>query len=364
MNPLFRFTLDLFEPNKPIALVDKAQAAIEKIAKRAPGKISASRPVVPVVVPKVPQTPPQLSQQPSQQTPPQPSPQMPSPKMLLERPLERLSAVPDTVHFQHPRASREVRLGHALVAYEFKRGQRRSIGFSVGAEGLAVRAPKWVTLAEVDVALQTKSAWILRKLQETRERHARLATQVIEWRDGASLSYLGQAVTIRLEPEHRFDAAGVALLQLPAAGTCLPPMLAPLLEGSGDVRFAVLLVSLPHGASAAQIKDMVQAWLMRQAEQVFKARLDHFAPQLGVQWKKLSLSNAGTRWGSARSDGSIRLNWRLIHLRLSVIDYVVAHELSHLRVMDHSPRFWDTVRSVVPDYALLRKHLKNEASPR
>ena len=262
----------------------------------------------------------------------------------------------DTVHFQHPRASREVRLGHALVAYEFKRGQRRSIGFSVGAEGLAVRAPKWVTLAEVDVALQTKSTWILRKLQETRERHARLATQVMAWRDGASLSYLGQTVTIRLDPQHRFGAAGVALLPLSDAAAAD--------AASPNPMSSVLLVSLPHSASAAQIQDMVQAWLMRQAEQLFKQRLDHFAPQLGVQWKKLSLSNAGTRWGSARSDGSIRLNWRLIHLRLSVLDYVVAHELSHLRVMDHSPRFWDTVRSVVPDYALLRKQLKNEASPR
>ena len=66
------------------------------------------------------------------------------------------------------------------------------------------------------------------------------------------------------------------------------------------------------------------------------------------------LSNAGTRWGTAHSDGLIRLNWRLIHFRLPVIDYVVAHELSHLRVMDHSPRFWDTVGTVVPDYAQLR----------
>ncbi|MEO8656252.1 MAG: M48 family metallopeptidase, partial [Ramlibacter sp.] len=82
---------------------------------------------------------------------------------------------------------------------------------------------------------------------------------------------------------------------------------------------------------------------------------------LGVKWRKLALSNAGTRWGTAHSDGLIRLNWRLIHLRLSVIDYVVAHELSHLRVMDHSSRFWDTVGTVVPEYAELRRRLKEEA---
>ena len=72
----------------------------------------------------------------------------------------------------------------------------------------------------------------------------------------------------------------------------------------------------------------------------------------------------GTRWGSASADGSIRLNWRLVHFKLSVIDYVVVHELSHLRVMDHSPRFWDTVRAVVPDYADLRGQLKDQPVPR
>jgi predicted metal-dependent hydrolase len=231
-------------------------------------------------------------------------------------------------------------LGHALVAYEFKRSARRSIGFSVGAEGLAVRAPKWVTLADVEAALKTKADWILRKLQESRERHARLTSQVIEWRDGASLPYLGQTVTLRLDPEHRFGSVG------------------------GKLQDGTLYLSLPRAASVEQIRDAVQAWLMGEAKTLFRQRLDHFAPLLGVQWKKLSLSNAGTRWGSARIDGSIRLNWRLIHMQQSVIDYVVAHELSHLRVMDHSPRFWDAVRTVVPDYAALRLQLKNEALPR
>jgi len=120
---------------------------------------------------------------------------------------------------------------------------------------------------------------------------------------------------------------------------------------------------LPQQAGADQIRDMTQAWLMRQARQLFIERLDHFAPQLGVQWRKLSLSNAGTRWGSARTDGSIRLNWRLVHLRLPVIDYVVAHELAHLRLMDHSPRFWETVGSVMPDYAERRGQLREAVVP-
>jgi predicted metal-dependent hydrolase len=123
---------------------------------------------------------------------------------------------------------------------------------------------------------------------------------------------------------------------------------------------ARLLIFLPRDASAAQIRDATKAWLLRQAHQHFVERLNHFAPQLGVRWTKLTLSNAGSRWGSAKSDGSIRLHWRLMHFRPSIIDYVVVHELSHLRVMDHSPRFWGTVATLVPDYAAQRQLLKME----
>jgi predicted metal-dependent hydrolase len=77
----------------------------------------------------------------------------------------------------------------------------------------------------------------------------------------------------------------------------------------------------------------------------------------------MALSSAATRWGSANADGSIRLNWRLVHFGLPVIDYVVAHELAHLREMNHSEAFWDVVRSVVPDYEAARGVLKTEVVP-
>jgi predicted metal-dependent hydrolase len=315
MHPLLRFTLDLFESNQPLAHVNTAQDAIEKIAKKPP------------------------------------LPRAVKPKKVTPEAIANTAPRLFPANFRHPRASCEVRLGEALVAYEFKRGQRRSIGFSVGPQGLSVRAPKWTPLYEVDAALKTKADWILRKLQETLARHSRQTEQVMSWCDGASLLFLGQSVTLHLDPEHSFGAAGAQLM--PATNASHNPQ---------EPQPQRLHVALAHTASADQIREVVQAWLMRQAQQIFKARLDHFAPLLGVQWKKLSLSNAGTRWGSAKSDGSIRLNWRLVHYRMALLDYVVAHELSHLRVMDHSPRFWDTVRSVVPDYALLRQQLKAEAS--
>ena len=96
---------------------------------------------------------------------------------------------------------------------------------------------------------------------------------------------------------------------------------------------------------------------------MFSESLQRFAPQLGVSYSKLRLSSAGTRWGSASADGTIRLNWRLIHLKPEMIDYVVVHELSHLRHMDHSPQFWDVVASVMPDHLDRRQALRRVAVP-
>jgi len=250
-------------------------------------------------------------------------------------------------NFAHPQATREVVLGSARVAYEFKRGKRKTIGFLVGAEGLSVRAPRWVALRDVDAAIHEKSDWILRKLTETRQRHARVEATRIEWKDGAGFPFLGEPVVMRLDPKHGFSSVG---------GT--------LDAATEDGAPRVLRLAVSQNAEPSQIRDAAQAWLMRQARKLFIERLDHFAPLLGVRWQKLSLSNAATRWGSASADGSIRLNWRLIHFRLPVIDYVVAHELAHLRVMDHSHRFWETVESVVPDYDALRQQLKDETVPR
>lgn len=263
------------------------------------------------------------------------------PTVAATTPHPRLDEVMVPASFRHPRANREALLGDCIVAFEFKRSRRRNIGFMVGPEGLSVSAPRWVPLHEVDCAVRSKTPWILRKLAEVQERQRRIESARIEWRDGARFPFLGEEVEVVLDASRPG-----ATLELDAGA---PPRR--------------LRVGLPQQAEPAQIRDSVQAWLMRQAQGLFAERLDHYARQLGVRWRKLALSNAGTRWGTAHSDGTIRLNWRLVHFRLRVIDYVVAHELSHLRVMDHSPKFWDTVASVVPDYENLRCQLKDEALP-
>jgi predicted metal-dependent hydrolase len=329
MHPLLRFTLDLFDPSPLVALKEPSKRPrrpktpkIESNKSLAPDLYKNDALTIGAIESAVPALP--------------------------------MGDIMVPANFRHPKANRESRLGDAMVAYEFRRSKRRTIGFSVGPDGLVVSAPKWVPLHQMESALLERSDWIIKKLGETRERRAQLDSARIEWRDGTQIPFLGEPVIVVLDPRHAFGNAGA---ELQADGDRDNPTLP-------GVTHRTLRVALPHTATTEQIRDAVQAWLMRQVKRIFTERMNHFAPLLGVQWRKLSLSSAGTRWGSASADGSIRLNWRLVHFKMSVIDYVVAHELSHLRVMDHSPRFWDTVRAVVPDYDVHRSTLKDQATPR
>ncbi|HSC63375.1 MAG TPA: SprT family zinc-dependent metalloprotease [Caldimonas sp.] len=257
-----------------------------------------------------------------------------------------IDAAPADTTPRHPRATREVSLDGRRIAFRLVRVRRRSIGFVVDASGLTVRAPKWATLRDIDDAVREKQRWIGARLDEQRERAARLAAARVVWRDGATIDYLGRPLMIVVAAGGAL-AAGETALSTPAAT-------------GAAATVPRLLVDLPPDAGEAQIRDAVQSWLQREARRVFAERAAHFAELLGVRPKRLSLSSAATRWGSANANGSVRLHWRLIQHPLATIDYVVAHELAHLREMNHSARFWSVVRSVVPDYEEARARLRQE----
>ncbi len=246
---------------------------------------------------------------------------------------------------RHPRAAREIRLGEHRVAYELRRARRRTIGFVIGPEGLTVSAPRWVGTGEIDAALREKGNWILRKLHEQGERTRRLERARIEWRDGAAFPFLGETVIVVLDPR----ITGSVLREAEATLPGVPAL--------------TLHLGLPQEATPEQIRDAVQSWLQRQARRIFEERCAVFAVRLDVRVRRLGLSAAATRWGSANADGSIRLNWRLVHFALPVIDYVVTHELAHLREMNHSPAFWDVVRSALPGFEAARGALRTEVLP-
>lgn len=238
--------------------------------------------------------------------------------------------------FAHPLADSEIDLNGHRIAYRLRRSQRRSIGLMAGLDGLSVSVPRLASRRDIEAALREKADWIVRKLQAQGERARQLKAVEIDWHSGLTLPYLGQTLQVELAPATRWD-----------------PSTTP----------ATLQLKLPASASPLEVQRAVVVWLKRQALALFAERCEHYAPQLRVQYTKLGLSTAQTRWGSAHASGAIRLNWRLIHFGLPVIDYVVAHELAHLREMNHSPRFWALVESVVPEMAAAQRALRDTVLP-
>ncbi|MFM0499552.1 M48 family metallopeptidase [Paraburkholderia caffeinilytica] len=228
---------------------------------------------------------------------------------------------------------RSLTIGSRTLHYVLKRSARRSIGFAIDSTGLMITAPRWVTLADIETAITEKQRWIFTKLIEWQTRVEQRALPKVDWKDGAEVPYLGQPVRVKLG--------------------------APQGTLAFNADEAALQVPLPLQADPQQIKDRVQGWLQGEAKRLFGERLAIYAEKLGVNYRAYALSSAATRWGSCSSDGKIRLNWRLIHFPLSIIDYVVAHELAHLREMNHSPRFWETVESIFPEFREARQTLKS-----
>ncbi len=263
---------------------------------------------------------------------------------LAEFPAHTSDALSQQQAFVHPAAQRRTRLNGHIVAYAFTRARRRSIGMVVGADGLSVRAPRWVNLTEVEAALQERASWIVKHLKDHQALAARQQATRIVWRHGTAVPWLGEPLTVLLDPGVR----GVVLQD--GSGAALP-----------GVSPRVLRVGLPSDTTPQALRAAVHTWMQHQARTLFEARVSHYAGVLGVKVTRLSIGAARTRWGSAGADGSVRLNWRLVHHDMACIDYVVVHELSHLRHMNHSPAFWGVVKSVLPDYAQTKAKLSATA---
>ncbi len=228
-------------------------------------------------------------------------------------------------------ANRHIVLQGEHVLYRLDWTRRRTIGCVVTLQGLLVRAPRWAGVRQIEAFLLEKAAWIVRHLDGMRERLQQPRPTPPIWQHGAPFQLWGQEWCLGLGHPH---------VQVHEEARCLH-------------------LPLPLHAQGQAPQAALEHWLQLQARQVLTERLNHHAPLLGVRWTKLSLSQARTRWGSARQDGHIRLHWRLVHLPMALVDYVVVHELAHLHEMNHGPRFWAWVGRILPDYEELKQALRS-----
>ena len=220
-----------------------------------------------------------------------------------------------------------ITLADRVVPYVLRRSARRTIGLSIDHRGLRASAPQRASLREVETLINKHADWVTRKLNEWQQRKRPEKLRIV---DGVKLPLFGEMLEVRLAS----GANRVFWSTFPG------PTLTLCLRQPAD--------------TGRQLEKALRS----RAQQHFAERVAHFSAQLGVKQPPIALSSARTRWGSCNPKTGIRLNWRLVHFPRHVVDYVVVHELAHLREMNHSRRFWAVVERACPDYRAAREELK------
>ena len=219
--------------------------------------------------------------------------------------------------------------------YALRYSKRRTLNLKVTSEAIQVNAPWHTPTSTIESFIKQHAEWI----QKTRARLASQAVQPINhWNLGQTIQYLGQSITLAADPT----------------------AIAPRYQGNYQEPCGSdqLILPIVLDADSVLIKQHAQFWLESRAQQWFTERLAWFAEHKQIQPNAWRISRARTHWGQCNSRGVISLNWRLIHFPREQIDYVIAHELAHLRQMNHSPKFWAEVAHLMPNYEAIKQALR------
>jgi predicted metal-dependent hydrolase len=192
---------------------------------------------------------------------------------------------------------------------------------------LRVTVPRGGTRAEALQFVERHLHWVLKERLRVAEHHA-----PAEWRHGTAILLDGAPVTIHVEP-----------------GRALPVNTVTY----GGRRFAV-------AAGTTDVRPYVEADLRALARETLPARLHELAAAHGLCVARVSIRNQRSRWGSCSRNGSIAVNFRLVQMPAAIRDYVLLHELMHLKQQNHGPRFWKLVAAVCPDYRAAEQWLRTE----
>jgi predicted metal-dependent hydrolase len=193
-----------------------------------------------------------------------------------------------------------------------------------------VTIPRWGSRREAERFVTAQQAWIARERARLLAREAR---RPAPWRDGHAILLAGTRRRIHVS---RGPATAVAL----------------------DAEGRIAVVRPDGGPADVDVQRVLTAWLWRFARRELPARLRELAARHDLAVTSVSVRNQRTRWGSCASTGRISLNWRLVQTPDAVRDYVLVHELMHLRQPNHSRRFWALVSRVCPDYQTARRWLR------
>lgn len=225
-----------------------------------------------------------------------------------------------------------VQYGNTVIPYVVRRSDRKTVGIAVEPSGtVVVTAPKTVALARLDRVVSSKAKWILGKINN---RAALMSAPEREFVSGETFRFLGRQYRLRVVRSEQVQPVAI--------------------DGNH------IVVHVPAGLSddkaAAYVRSALVAWYKSSAKDLMASWLEPWAVAAGVAAPKVLVADQAKRWGSC-TKSAIRINWRLIQAPRAAIDYVLAHEVTHLTHSHHDAAFWSALGRIMPDYEARKAQL-------
>lgn len=233
--------------------------------------------------------------------------------------------------------SSRVQFGQTLLEYKIKRsGRSKTVSIAViPEEGLVVTAPTRATRQRLDDLVRRKGAWVIQRLKRQSDLPPPLPVR--EFVSGETYKYLGRQYRLKVETRSK---GGLVRLH-------------------GAYLTITLDKGQPERLRTSQAGLALVGWYRARATDYLPRRASQWASKLGLEDPKIVISEPAKRWGSASKNGTLRINWRIIQAPVTLVDYVLVHELTHLIHEDHGREFWATVGRVMPDYEERKKRLRD-----
>lgn len=218
------------------------------------------------------------------------------------------------------------------VPIKIEKSRRKTIAINIVYDGsVLVKAPLFMTDEAIGEFLMKKSSWISKKLQEVAALD--LSAMKVSFKDGSTFYYLGQELTLSIES----ITSKVCMIK----------------------KMENKLVVYTNSDDQELIRTLVNKWYRLRAQEIINERVRSYSQFIKENVKSVTIRNQKTRWGSCTSGRGLNFNYRLVMMPPEILDYVIVHELCHLKHMNHSKEFWSEVERILPDMKIRKKWLKD-----
>ena len=235
----------------------------------------------------------------------------------------------------------KINIGNTVIKFDIIRTNRKSVGLHVDPKkGVIIRVPEKLDKESIKEIIRNKSSWLLEKLDRVNEIKPEPTPK--EFMSGEKLLYLGKRYRLKVmpQPNEKLKQVNIKLYQ------------------------GKFIVNIPYRLDKQKDKRLTTirkeliSWYRKHAEQKINERVNKYKEYIDVKPNTVKIKKQEKRWGSCSSKGNLNFNWKIIMAPMSIIDYVVVHELTHLKYPNHSNEFWQLVETILHDYKNKREWLR------